>query len=250
MTPVTDFNKWAGDYLPPAKRKRKWFSWGKILVSQTKRLYENLYSFWNGKERDSNVEPVYYSDIVAFTYDDKVIYNYKVYQSMISPNLNNRPDLNSDPTDENRKWDLIYNNFIGAEERSKYTFQRLIAEFALNHYFQKELSDNSFVGFVQPDDPINPTRSSIYISTLTPVYTSFVSSTSESTTSKSYSDKADGFVFTDEVYSTQSSYFAQINIPSAVFASINSDATIAENIVRKFIDTFCVSGINYIIVTY
>jgi hypothetical protein len=249
MTPIVDFDVFAENMLPPTKRKPKWIAWMKAVMSQLKRLYNNFFGLMTYSIIDATAPPFYDSSTV-YTYDELVIFNYSVYQNMISPNQNNAPDLNSDPTDENRKWDLVQNVFIGLNERSKYTFQRIVIEWALNHYFKKELNDNSFVGFVQPDNPITPTRSSIYIDSLPPVYNSFLSYTGDTPTSLSFNGMSSAFVFTTEIYSTASSFQCQINIPSTVYTSINVDATIAEKIVRNFVDRYCISGIQYQIATY
>lgn len=243
MTPFVDFDDFVVQELPPDHRTPFFIAWVRGLISQLKRLYNIMYGFMTYSAIEGTA-PDYYDSSTSYTYDDEVIYNYQVYKSLSSPNSNNTPDLS--PND----WQLIINNFIGLLERARYSFQKIVLEWALNHYFHHEISLESLPGFIQPDDPINPTNSTIFINSLTPDYSSFVSYGAKATSSIVYLNSSSEYVFSEANISTSSSYVFEVNIPTDVYTNINADAGLAEKIVRQFLDKYIPAGITYNIITY
>jgi hypothetical protein len=237
-TPQIDFYNAVVELLPPEKRLKKFMAWIRGLTSQMVRLYDIFYRYLWGSFS------LAYSSSTSYAVDAEIIYKYKVYKSLVSSNLANTPDVSPN------QWLLILNSFIGVYERSKIVPQKLVLEYILNRYFFKELTDNSFVGFVQPNSATSPTNSSIYISNVVPTYPTYLVGIDESSSDSVFDSGSTGYVTTAEVYSAASSYLFQINIPTAVYTSINSSAVIAETIVRQFLDTYVPAGIFYQIQTY
>lgn len=237
-TPLIDFNQTAVNLLPPSKRKPFWIAWIQGISSQAVRLNWIFYKFMYGNDAS------YWDGATSYSLDDEVTFNYKVYKSLTSSNLNNNPESSS------FNWELIASTFIGTIERFQYNSQKIVMEYALNRYFQKQLTDNGFVGFIQPNSPTTPTPSDIYITNISPAWTSFVSFTTVTNSSASYTNRASAASFTNTTFTGATSYQFAVNIPSTVYSSINSDPLIAESVVRGFLDKLVPSGIFYSIITY
>lgn len=237
-TPYIDFDQFAIEALPEPKRIPKFIAWTQGLLSQMTRLNFIFDSF-----RDGSVA-TYFDPLVSYSLNQDVIYLYKVYKSLSGGNLGNTPDISPD------EWQLVQDIFIGAEERCRYTSGKLCLEWALNRYFYKELDDNGFPGFVQPDDPITPTDSSIFISYIDVEFPSFLVGIDESESSYIGSDGSTGWVTLSEDFTAESSYRFSVNIPALVYASINSNSDIADTIIKEFLGKYLAVGIFYDIVTY
>lgn len=238
QTPVVDFNALVLEQLPPNKRTPYWEQWMKALVSQIVRLYGILYSFVYG-----NIS-AYYDAGTSYGFDNEVLYNYQIYKSLVNNNIGNTPDMSPN------SWQLVLRNFIGISERARYCCRTINLEWALNRYFKYQLSTNGYVGFVQPDDPVTPTNSSIYITTFVNPFPSFLIGDDELGSDQIGNDFSTGWITDDEIFTTQSSYLFIVHIPVTVYASINADPVIAEKIVRRFLDKYVISGIYYNIETY
>lgn len=240
-TPDIDFEEYViNDELPEPRKTQNWIAWMKGLISQLVRLNFIFNSYRKGSTAN------YWDSSISYTLNQDVIYKYSVYKSLSDGNLNNIPDLES----SFGVWQKVQDIFIGVEERARYTSSKICLEWVLNRYFFKELDDNGFVGFVQPDDPITPTNSSIYISYQVEQYPSFLVGLTESESHYVGSISSTGWVSEVEDFASITSYQFLVNIPSAVYTSINSDSDIADKVVREFLDKYVASGIYYDIVTY
>lgn len=239
-TPKIDFGIYSIEYTPPDKRTfPNWSRWMKLVITPLIWIYKVFLDFKDGADLP------YFDISLTYPRDSKVIYNYKSYISLYDNNVGNNPELNPD------LWMLISPLFIGYEQSTYFNSSQISLEYALNRYFRKELFQNGFVGFIQPDDPINPTKSDIYIQNIAPVNTSFVSFTGESGTSIVFTDKTNNAVsFTNTTFAGSTSYIFSINIPTLVYSSINSDPDTADSIIRRFVDRYLAAGIGYTIVTY
>lgn len=230
MTPLINIANGAVENLPPSHRALRWVLWVKALVYPLARRMGLFVQYQNG------TTALNYDGGTTYNTGDQVVFNYGVWESQQDGNTGNTPDVS--PT----RWQQVNTSFIGMNERSRYGGGRLNLEWALNRYFQTT--------FRQPDNPITPTPSDIYITNDEPLYVSFVSFTTEPLTSNVYTTQTSDFVFTTEVYDTASSFRFIVHIPTAVYAAINADAGIAETIVRQFLDRYVASGVFYTIATY
>jgi len=152
-------------------------------------------------------------------------------------------------------WVLRCASFIGATERASYTGNCIVLTAALNRQFGTT--------FRQPPWPApyggsgtwggggTGDGSDIYITNEEPIITSFVSSLTEATTSDVYlNGTGDTGVFDISVYNTGSTYNFIVNIPAAVYASINSNPTIANSIINGFLTPIVPAGITWSINPY
>lgn len=236
--PEIDYDLLIVDVLPSTKRMPYWKIWIFNALSQIKRLHSIFKSYILG------TQSLNWDSTVPYDYDTEIIYKYKVYKSSISNNLNNQPNINLD------KWELVLNSHIGVNESGRYNYSKLTLEKALNRQFQHELNINSLVGFRQPDDPINPTNSDIYITNQTLLYHSFLVGVTEDESDYIGTLVSSGFVTLDEELTNETPYVFIVNIPSSVYSAINSNYTIADTIIRNFLDQYVITGTQYIIQTY
>jgi hypothetical protein len=163
----------------------------------------------------------------AYNKYDQVVYKQVVYESLVASN-------SALPTDTT-KWRIIQQNFIGADERIKFNGTKLIAEYALNKWFE--------TNFRQP-----PAVSDIYLTTnlvSAPVFrfglTESVSSSVGRTTSSE---------FVGNNYDFLDVHNFSIHMPLAVYDALDSNPANRDAIVRNFFDKYVTVGIFYNIVTY
>lgn len=242
MTPKVNFKIFSINYLFPHLRSRPYFrEWMKAVISQMFRLqgifqeYQDGFDFNNGS---------FYNSGTVYNYDEECVFNYKIYKSLIDSNTGNTPDISPD------EWEEISPCFLGTKKLRYFGNGRLNKEYALNSYFKRELDDNGLTGFKQPDSPTSPTSSDIYIDNVPVVYASFLVGTVNQDLGFLSTQISTGFVSTVEVFASSSTYAFNINIPTLVFASINSDPIIAESIVRRFFDKYVASCTKYNVITY
>lgn len=241
-TPNIDYELFVEDYLPPSKRGPKWLGWTKTLLSQVKREFEILWAFFHG-----STVTEYFDIGTSYGLDDEIIYKYQVFKSLADNNQGNVPDS----TIQNPiYWQLILKSTIGALESSCYVAQKITLEWALNRYFRKEISDNFFPGFVQPDDPINPTNSTIYIENFVLTEPTLLVGWTEAESGVIGYSQSYGYITFDEQLTNASPFLFVVFIPTTVYSDIDIDPDIAETVVRQFLDDYIVLGTEYIIQTY
>lgn len=226
--PVVDFELQAGNMLPFAQRLPYWLIFVRSLINPIVRLYSLLLSFMNG-----SVDLGYWSSVITYAKGDRVRSINGVYESLVDGNLNNAV------TNE-LYWTKVLGYFIGANERVVYNGRKINFEWALNRYFNTT--------FRQPDDPVTPTPSDIYIANISINDTSFI--TGSNSPSSVYSYTSSGYVFGTEVYGFASSYEFYIYIPLTIYNALGITDAIRESIVRGFADKYVAVGTFYTIQTY
>lgn len=228
--PQIDYDDQAEQMLPTAQRKPKWIIFAKALVSQVKRLYVLFVYFMTG-----SVDAGYWSVATTYAKGELVRTVDGVYESLEAGNIGNA-------VTDTTYWLKVLGSFIGVNERVRYNSQKIVFEYALNRYFGTTFRQpTSYTG--TGTLPL----SDIYITTVAPVYVSFVSYGAEPLTSAVYKDRTIDFVFGDEVYLSASTYKFIIHIPAAVYSALGSTA---EQIVRSFADRYRILGTTYTIQTY
>ena len=238
MTPNVDINLLVVQNLPPNKRKTVWISFIQSLADPLNWAMGIFNQYKNGGV------VAFYEPLLIYNAGERVIYNYKVYESIIGSNTGNTPDTT--PT----AWLEVNTSFIGVYERSLFRGNKLVFERALNRYFREELVAHGYIGFRQPDNAFTPTPSDIYIETLVPTGLSILGLDAITPEDTLRSIPTGYWGFDGLVVSASSTYQFNIYIPTLVYLSINSDSTIAERIVRNFADKYRVAGTNYNIITY
>lgn len=243
MVPFFDINNnFAVNHLPNYKRLPKWIQTIRGYLGALVWSDSVFRKYMNGSDDLS-----FYSSIVTYNKYDKIRDNYAVYESLKGSNLGN-------PTSDEEWWFKVLDSSIGSLERATYNYRKLKLEFQLNHYFQQQLTENSFVGYQNPTS-IDPgigylPLSDIYIEYLPPAYLSLLAMDTFIEENTMFEVGAGFYMFEDLILGSATSYTFQINIPTAVYSSINVDPIIAETIVRKFVDRYIKTGTRYVIQTY
>lgn len=238
IIPKVDFNNLAINMLAWRQRKTKWIITAKALASPIVRLYGLFVGFKDGETLST------YNSGTTYVINARVKFNFKTYESLIAGNTGNQPDTN--PT----AWLLRNNSFIGATERARYNGFYLPLTYALNRQFGTTFS--------QPPYPAPydfglgaGTFSGIYITNLDPVYVSFVSFTTETLSSGTYTTGSGNTAsFSTEVYATASSYMFAVHVPVGVYNALGSTNAIRNSIISKFVNQYLISGTGFTIQTY
>lgn len=181
---------------------------------------------------------VNWSSVTTYNKGDRVKDQFGVYESLKDSNLAN-------PTSDETFWYKILSTHIGAYERVNYNYQRIVLEYALNRRFDSTFRQpTSYSGTGQL--PL----SDIYIESVTPDYYSILGFDNLHPENSIYSIPTGFFAF-DGLISTVSSFYQfSVNIPSSVYALIDSNPVVAEKIVRNFVDKYRLVGVQYIIIIY
>lgn len=238
MTPVVGIDTLVIQNLPPNKRLPVWMGIIKGLASPLRWLMGIFTQYKEGGVA------VYWDVAVTYSAGTRVVYNYAVYESLVASNLGNIPDVDTD------SWLLVNASFLGANERRLYQGKKLILDYALNQYFKEELDANGEVGFRQPDDPFTPTPSSIYVEDDIPSLLTFTMYPDAGQSDAMFPTYSTKYMTPTPTYSGASPYQFIVYIPTAVFASINSDAMVADQIVTNFVNRYAVAGTFFTVQTY
>lgn len=206
--------------LPPDKRRNNMLAISKALISAPLQwAHDLLFNTYYLGSSDPNYAPGTYE------YQQKVIYNKKVYSSLIDNNTDN-------PTSSN--WILVCDDFTGVSERILYNSTKLIFEYSLNKKFGTT--------FRQPNDPVNPTPSDIYITGLSAVPTGFRVGSTESGSSSIGLSSSGASIGSNYPFSYVNNF--TINVPSSVLAAQTSQA------IRAFANKYVAAGLNFTITSY
>lgn len=222
MTPNADFNLQVIQELPPNRRLPRFIAAAKGFVSALVYDYGIFYAYINGS--DAYV----YDSGVTYGVGSRVVYNFQVFESLVSSNTGNIPDVST------ASWRKILDYFIGASERTKYNASKIVFEYALNRFFRTT--------FAQP-----PATSDIFITNTVPAYPSFLVGYTESASSYIGDSSSSGFVTSTEVFTTASSYQFVIHFPLSLYTALGANA---EKIIRSIADKYAISGTLYTIITY
>ena len=200
------------ELLPPDKREdnNKSLLWSLLTPLQWIRdlIFGQYYS--------GATAPAYLGG--TYNYLDQVVYNRKVYMSLVDGNTTEPP---SD------SWMMVLDNFIGVKERILYNASKLVLEYALN----KEYG----TAFRQPT-----AVSDIYITNISSVQDGFFVGQTEpycSSVGQTTSSDAIGYEWTF-VYLT---HFA-IHIPAFLTSKIND--------IRDYANQYVAASIKFTIITY
>lgn len=238
MTPNVDINLLTVQNLPPNKRLPRWIAFIHALASPLDWAMGIFNQYKNGGVT------AFYNAAIAYNAGERVVYNYRVYESLTGSNTGNTPETSPD------YWLQVNASFIGMSERSLYQGKKLILEYALNHYFREELILHGFTGFRQPDSAFTPTPSDIYVETVTPDYVSIFGIQSVQNENMITTVPRGYFAFSTLITGTTTVYIFNVYIPALVFGSIDPDPVTAERIVRNFVDKYRIAGVNYNVTTY
>lgn len=209
------------DLLPPDKRYKENIGIIRALLSGVKWAHSMFFKSYYEGTTASQYAPGMYN------YLDEVIYQKKVYCSLIP----NNSDL---PTTSN--WVLVQENFIGVKERVLYNGSKIVLEYALNKEFGGV--------FRQPSTPsgIGDVKSDIYITKIPAIPNGFFVGKTEpncSSVGQSHSSSTIGSTL-PSVYN----YHFRINIPSSLYVLTNDQA------ISNFTKLYLPTSLKFLIQSY
>lgn len=235
MIPKVDFDIFSENHIFTNRRIPKFKAFSRGIVSQMKRLNSVFDKYVNG------TTSTIWSSLTTYQIDDEVYYNLRVYKSL-TQNTNKQPDING------LDWQLILERESGVVERMYYNPSKLCLEYNLNSYFKKYLTLAGLPGFLQPDHPVTPTQSSIYITGDFVQYKSFVSFPSEKKSDCTFQSTSTSFVFTEETYKIKEYTRFKVNVPAAMV--ILMDINLFRSSIKKIVDLHLPLGVFYTVQVY
>ena len=225
--------------LPPNKRTDIQIAWLKNLLTGMQRSNILLNDYIDGFFGLS-----FYNISTTYNIGDRIIsgydYNCNIYESQTDSNTGN-------PLIDTTNWLNISTNFIGSKERVAFKCNKIVFEWALNRYFITVFRQPTTIG-----TGIYGPLSDIFISDVVPVYTSFVSYSTETLSSTTFIDRSSDYIFTTEIYGISETFAFNINIPIAVYSALPgyTGAGSVDNLIRNFADKYSCFGTQYQIITY
>lgn len=226
--------------LPPSKRVsvktglklNKWIAMIKGISAANIWLYDIFYKFMNGSSY------VTFSLLDTYNKGDRVQNSLGVYESLTSGNIGN-------PLTDTNNWYKLLNNFIGANIRATFNFQRIVLEKGLNLEFNctfRQPTSYSGTGQLPLSD--------IYITEDNLTQFSIVCYPAITNTNSLFLTPSGYYSFDSLRLGVASTYKFVVNIPVAKYTDIDANSTIAEKIVRTFVDRYRFIGVQYRIQTY
>jgi hypothetical protein len=216
-----DYSITGPQLLPPDKRRTRMLAWIKALLSPLQ--YLQLLVFTSYKQ--GSTAPQYAAG--AYNKGDRVVYFFSVYESLVAANT-------SVPTTPGY-WVKVQDNFIGVDERVKYSGAKLVLEYALNKWFVTQ--------FRQP-----PAQSDIYITVNQIVLNGFIIGATEARSSKIGITGSSEYIGSTSISAAGSNM--DIHMPLAVFNALASTNAQRDSIVRAFVNKYVTAGIIYSVLTY
>jgi hypothetical protein len=213
---------------PQVRRFPRFLAWIGAIVSPTawrQLLFFNEYA--NG-----STAPNWSGYPNEYNQGDRVRRGWSIYEAQQNELVDVDPLLNSNA------WLKVCDDFRGVNERVRYTGQKLILEYVLNHYFSTT--------WLQPNSPTSPTRPAIYInnnSVQNAVFTVFDDSQQSS---KVFASDMYTESYVMNSYSFTSNCFT-IYVPSTKFTALGLQA---EQLIRSVADRYVIAGIQYNVTTY
>lgn len=219
-----NYSKLGQQMLPPDKRAARQRAW----IAAALYPIQWLRDLWLGSYRSGGTGYPPYINSTTYGKGERVVYRYSVYESNVSGNLGNDP-LNT------TYWTKVQDNFIGVNERIRYTGHVLVLEYALNRYFGTV--------FRQP-----PNVSDIFIQDNVKPQSVFVIGGDEDSSSVIYGDHSSEVII--DSYSFDAFNNMTIMVPTAVYNALDTDPLNREKIIRNFADQLIVAGITYDVSIY
>jgi len=232
-TPSIDFDNHIIQELPLYHRTPKFIAWFKGIIGGGSSWLYNLFT----KYTKGDSLTFFWINSSTYNINDKVKTYDGVFISLKNSNINNNPNLN------NGYWYKVSSSYLGADERSNYSAQKMSMEKMLNRYFMTEFRQPASI-----DSSGYFPLSDIYIKTIQPLYTSFVTFSGFNGSSASYSNNSgNNASFTGYVSSIDTTYQFIVYVPISLSISLGDSY---DSIIREKIDSIYVFGTSYKIQTY
>lgn len=212
----------AEQLTPPVLRNSKFLQWLYVITNPIQRIYKNVFSNY----KDGDVSSAYDPTVTYNIFDTVIFTDNSVYECIVNGTVG-IDCLNTN------NWNKINDTYIGMDERIRYTSQTITLEYILNKNFNN-------IGFTNQIYIINNQISSTYfLMGRGAVYSSDLVRVSSS---------ASTFMGTHGSFPIQ--YNMTVMFPAALYASLDSDPSNQNLIVRNIVDKYILAGIKYNIQTY
>lgn len=212
----------AEQLTPPVLRNNIFLSWLNVITKPIQTLWFTIFNDYKiGSDYDL------FDAGTAYAIGERVIYEDKrVYECI-------KASLAFLPTDTEH-WVLINDNFIGVDERIKYTSQIIILEYALNKWYQVANVDDQ-----------------IYLDDFSNVSMQFVLGEGSATSSLMPNNSVNQIQYMGNYPQfAVTSYDFIVYVPIALFNSLGTNYSNRYNNISNFVKKYTLSGIKFEIDTY
>lgn len=229
---MIDFEQLADNLNIPILRKAKHTAWLNILVSPLMKVGE-----WWDKRLSGSSYPVF-NGATDYAIYGTVQYGRASYWCIETPPTGLYP-LPTDPT----YWYKILDDYIGLDERSKYSAQKVMLEYALNRRFSP----------LTITPPFGPTPVSIYIQNNQINTPRILWCAPKSTNTLSWIAPKSSTRLWYTTYGSPTltaQYNFTIYVPAAIYAAIDPTPLQADYLISQEVDRYNTAGIKYNIQSY
>ena len=229
---LIDFENLANNLNIPILRKDKFTAWLNILVSPLIKV-----QYW-WQERIEGSSYTDFSSLTDYNIYDTVKYGRAAYWCIKTPPVGLHPR----PTNTDY-WYKILDDYIGIQERSSYSAQKVMLEYALNRRF-------SPLTITPPFGPLIP---SIYIVNNLVGSNNVLYSAPSGTNTNTWVAPNSSTRFWYSSYGNPSlsvQYNYTIYVPAAIYSAIDSNPTQANYLLSQEVDKYNLAGMLYNIQSY
>ncbi len=132
---------------PPDKRSDTMLAWGRALTKPIQWLHDLFFIDYAQGNNSAQYDPS-----VIYNVGDRVQFQHQVYEVWVGPTV-----AGTDPTNT-ANWELVSDDFRGADQRVLFSSQVLVFEFLLNQWFGTVFRQPFYVA-----PPATPAKSDIWI---------------------------------------------------------------------------------------
>lgn len=222
-----DINYVEEKLVPPVLRTLIRLDWLKVLTYPIQKKYNDIFSIESFKRSFSSAK---WNVLTAYVPGNRVRYGIAIWECLIS-------NTGIDPTSDLVTWLLIEKDFVGTDERIKFSSQHMVFQYVLNRYLNT-------TAYTLPK--IYTLKNSIDTNGF------YLGADGDGTYGElgynvgSITNQND---FLGTSYSLNQ-YAFTIYVPVALFLTLGNNAANREQTVRNVADKYVLAGITYNILTY
>lgn len=229
MSPIFayDVNYVQEKLMPPLLRTPIRLDWLKTLTRPIQLKYNDIFGTQSFVQSFSSAK---WNILTAYTPGVRVRLGIAIYECLIA-------NTGVDPTSDATKWLLIEKDFVGTDERIKFSSQHMVFEYVLNRYLNTTYA----------------TIPKIYVLTNTIDTNGFYMGADGDGTFGELATNTGNITTQDDFLGTSYSlnqYAFTIYVPAALFTTLGTTAANREQTVRNTADKFVLAGLLYNVTTY
>lgn len=227
LVEVNDINYVEEKLIPPLLRTPIRLDWLKTLTAPIQKKYNDIYSI-ESFVRSFSVSK--WSVLTAYTVGVRVRYGVAVWECLIA-------NTGVDPTSDTVTWFQIAQDFVGVDERIKFSSQHMVFQYVLNRY----LNTTAY------------TVPKIYTLTNTIDTNGFYLGTDGDGSFGELGDNTGSVTNQNDFLGTSYSlnqYAFTVYVPAALFLTLGNSTANREQTVRNVVDKYRLAGITYSVTTY